>query len=389
MIRLRAAWEASTYFKPEPEAFEKFLETTLITEMAVPDGSDHTNPDFNVGLDRVKRLIELMELSLRPVQEKEKGKSRKRKEPAEEARGGKKNRPCEKDQVFLNHMRMYVTERNQKVPWPTELTKEGNGRSKHQIQVFLREYFLQESINMNPPKDRDEFNTHLKRIVVSFLEVFHHPPPWDLFYAFLNTTAESGPKIWRAWCDKYRHDQPTDEMLRTEKFEKGFKEFRWEMWRLAYKTAVDRGMCPETAAMAGQLAQEFGGSDDAAPIRRRFFKTDPKDPIVWSDEAQEKAAEFATAAAAAAPPPLLLPPPPPLPSPPRASSEAAEEAAAAATTTTTTSAAAAAASSAAGDRPTPTAHFRAALGADCCTALPSLPPSLRPRDPLSLSFLPP
>ena len=51
--------------------------------------------------------------------------------------------------------------------------------------------------------------------------------------------------------------------------------------------------------------------------------------------------------------------------------------------------AAATAAAAAGDRPSPPAHIRAALGANCCTALPSLPPSLRPRDPLSLSILPP
>jgi hypothetical protein len=144
MIRLRAAWEASTYFKPEPEAFEKFLETTLITEMAVPDGSDHTNPDFNVGLDRVKRLIDLMEQSLRPAQEKEKEKCRKRKAHAVEPRGENKFRSCERDPVFLNHKRMFVTERNKMVPWPTELTKDGNRRSKQQIQVFCREYFLQE-----------------------------------------------------------------------------------------------------------------------------------------------------------------------------------------------------------------------------------------------------
>ena len=331
MIRLRAAWEASTYFKPEPDAFEKFLETTLITEMAVPDGSDHTNPDFNVGLDRVKRLFDLMELSLRPVQEKEKGKCRKRKAHAEEARGEKKIRSrCDTDPVYLNHLRMYVTERNHKVPWPIELTKDGNNRSKHQIQVFCREYFLLESKNMNPPKDRDEFNTHFKEIVRRFLEIFIYPPPWDLFYAFLNTTAECGPKIWKMWCDAQGHDPPTDEMLKTVTIEKGFKEFRWEMWRLAYKNAVDRGMCPQTAAMAGQLAEVFGLSENAVTIRRRFFRTKQDDPIPWIDEAQEKAAEFATAAeeatatsadaaaaAAAAVPPLPPPPPPP---PPRASS---------------------------------------------------------------------
>jgi hypothetical protein len=76
-----------------------------------------------------------------------------------------------------------------------------------------------------------------------------------------------------------------------------------------------------------------------------------------------------------------------------AAAAAAAEADAAATTTTTTSADAAAASSAAGDRPTPTAHFRAALGADCCTAPPSLPPSLPPfvfgPGTLSLFLLPP
>jgi hypothetical protein len=423
MIRLRAAWEASTYFKPEPEAFEKFLETTLmtaievtdgsdlthpdfnvglerakrlidlmelslrpvqekalITEMAVPDGSDHTNPDFNVGLDRVKRLFDLMEQSLRPAQEKEKEKCRKRKAHAVEPRGEKKIRTCERDPVFLNHQRMFVTERNKMVPWPTELTKDGNRRSKHQIQVFCREYFLQESQNMNPPKNRDEFNTIFKEKVGRFLEVFHHPPPRDLFYAFLNTTAECGPKLWKMWCLEHGHDPPTEDMLKTLTTETGFKEFRWEMWRLAYKNAVDRGMCPATAARAGQLAEEFGCSEDAATIRKRFFKKDPEDPIVWSDEAQEKAAEFATAAAAEPPPPPP-PLPPPLPPPPRASSDAAAEEAAAAAAATT--------SSAAGDRPTPTAHFRAALGADCCTALPSLPPSLRPRDPLSLYFLPP
>jgi len=136
--RLHSAWEASTFFVQEMHAFENFLEKFLITKMEVPDDADYTHPEFDVGSDRVIKLIGLMEKCPRPAQEKEKGKCRKRKEPADEARGEKKFRSrCDTDPVYLNHLRMFVTERNHKVDFPTELTKEGNGRSKQQIIKLL------------------------------------------------------------------------------------------------------------------------------------------------------------------------------------------------------------------------------------------------------------
>ena len=108
--RLHSAWEASTYFVQEMHAFENFLEEFLITKMEVPDDADYTHPDFDVGSDRVIKLIGLMEKCSR----------------------------CDTDPVYLNHLRMFVTERNHKVDFPTELTKEGNGRSRKNRDRFQR-----------------------------------------------------------------------------------------------------------------------------------------------------------------------------------------------------------------------------------------------------------
>ena len=300
MQDLRTAWEASRYFKPEPDDFEKFLEKYLITKMEVPDDSDYTHVDFDVGMDRVMKLIALLKKALpAPAQEKEEEQGRKRKASAGKAQARKKHSSeRDIDPVYLKHLRMYVTGRDTKVDWPTELTKDSdNNRARQQIQVFIREFFLQRTANLNPPTNRTEFNTILQKVVGEFLEVFHYPPPLELVYAFLNASNESGPKLWTMWCKKQGVPPPTPDMLKHKggTIEKTHREFRWQMWKAAHSIAVRRGTDAKTTAMAAQYAEEFGGSDDAADIRRSYTLTQDG----WEDEIAEKAAEFVTAAEAA------------------------------------------------------------------------------------------
>ena len=326
--------------------FKRFIGNLAMLD--VPDNVDPTHDDFNRGEVLADKLIAMAERYQNP------SIAAKRKEGGKGDTTGAKKRIKKADAagsydwtVCDDNYRKFVSERTASEDWLPVLLGDDGKASRRQHQVYVKEYFLLKNVDMNPPENRDAFNIILKDTVRQYLEIFRHAPPFELFTAFLNSTAESGPSIWKQWCENNGHEEPSKEQLKGSP-DMGNKEFRWILWKTAHACARDMKSDAETAATAGALAEAFGNTAAAKQMAAKYRRPPKDENDLWQNEVRAKAVEFAAkavaaAAAAAAAAPLEtvteagsesmpLPPPPPGDA---AAAAAAAAAVAAATTATT------------------------------------------------------
>ena len=322
MRHVHALWETSFHYVNDEGAYARFLHGARLSELQVPDDSNHEHPDFERAVTSVEKLIAMLKSSqITPAKGQEQTNGSKR-APGEDVleldapAAAKRNKRLkkiddtarDKGEDYNEHYKRLVSKRTEQMVWTPDLLNSDGTISKRQYQGFIKEFFFQQVKvkNISPPRpgNRNEFNVILKDTVREFMEVFRHAPPWELVYAFLKgTTCENGPVIWQEWCKREDCLIPKGKELKGNN-EKGRGEFRWELWKTAHRCAIKKNMDPETAAKAGALAEAFGLTEAATELCNLYASSS----TTWSSIVREKAAEFAeqawaikaTASAAAA-----------------------------------------------------------------------------------------
>ena len=310
MRHVHALWETSFHYVNDEGAYARFLHGARLSELQVPDDSNHEHPDFERAVTSVEKLIAMLKSSqITPAKGQEQTNGSKR-APGEDVleldapAAAKRNKRLkkiddtarDKGEDYNEHYKRLVSKRTEQMVWTPDLLNSDGTISKRQYQGFIKEFFFQQVKvkNISPPRpgNRNEFNVILKDTVREFMEVFRHAPPWELVYAFLKgTTCENGPIIWQEWCKREGCPIPTSRSELKGNNEKGRGEFRWELWKTAHRCAINNNMDLETAAMAGALAEAFGLSDQATALCNMYASN--SNAGEWRSKVKAKAAEFA------------------------------------------------------------------------------------------------